>query len=115
MDAAPNEVKVVDGGYKVGDTTLMVNAARNVVTVTVNDEEQTTITGLMAGMNPMHTVPAAPGVEGVDGDPDGDPVAAYVAPMVGTAESTFSIGKTIDSAVDTARLMIVTAYAAPRR
>ena len=50
------------------------------------------------------------GVEGVAGEPTAA-TNPYVAPVAGAAGNTFSIGKTVDSADDLARLMIVTSYA----
>ena len=104
VDAALNEVKVVEGGYKVGDTTLMVDAARNVVTVTVNDEEQTMITGKLADLGFMHPDDA---FTGLLADPDADPPVAY---RQAVAARIVNIGVDVDSADDTARLRLITHY-----
>ena len=111
VDAAGNEVKVVEGGYQIGDTTVMVDAAGNVVTVTVNGEAQTTITGLMEDVNPEHTARMVGGVPFDARDGDADTPVADVQYVQAVAARTFDIGKTIDSANDMARLMLVTHYA----
>ena len=111
VDAAANEVKVVDGGHQVGDTAIMTAAKASSVT----DDDQTTITGLMKDDNPDHMAAMVDGVAGAEPNPDATPTPlAYVAPTAAVAVRTFDIGKVIDSADDIARLMLVTSYAGSR-
>ena len=101
---AVNEVKVVDGGHQLGDTTIMTDVGANVVTV----NDQTTRTGLLAnGMQPKHTVDMV-GEQDFEANTAPDADTAY---RQAVAARTFDIGKVIDSSDDTARLMLVTHYA----
>ena len=54
---------------------------------------------------------ATPVVAGMSADLLVDPVEKFVAPVAGAAERTLTIGKLVDSADDTARLLIITQYA----
>ena len=95
--------------YTVGGTTI--NAAAAAHRVTEND--QTTITGLIMTMNPMATGPGVLADDAQAGavddpDTDGDQSVNHVHQV---AARTFAVGKVIDSADDTARLMLVTHYA----
>ena len=105
-DAAA-ELKIVGTVKTVGDTTIDAAASSSVVTT----DGETVDTGLQSNdLHPDTTVMASGGVMGVDGDPTAD-TNPYVAPVAGAMGNTFSIGKTVDSADDLARLMIVTSYA----
>ena len=101
--AAAKEVFVIKGGYKVGDTAIMTDAGE--ITRTVNDE--TTITGLLEDETPTVMVDAVVGV----------PFDANVAPEADVAyvqavgAGTVDIGKVVDSPDDSARLLLITAYA----
>ena len=92
--------------YSVGGTTI--NAAAGAHTETVNDQK--TVTGLMEGMNPMHAGAFVRGVTGAVDDDQTLDVDEAAAPMASVARMDLTIGKTIDSADDTARLMLVTYY-----
>ena len=108
--AAAKEVFVIEGGHEVGDTTIMTDAGTTTKTV----DDKTTVTGLLAmSERPMHTVPmtaGAPAMNRVLANQDGEGAVAYKGPTAGVAVTTFAIGKTVDSADDLARLMIVTHY-----
>ena len=94
----------IDGTMKsVGDTTIDATAGASSIII----DGQATVTGLLESMNPEQTVAA---VAGVDFVANTDP-AADVAYVQAVAERTFDIGKVVDSADDTARLMLVTQYA----
>ena len=104
MDAANAEL-MIDGTVKsVGGTSLDAEAGSSVVIT----DGQTVTTGLLAkDMQPSHTVELLPGVPFVAREAP----AADDAYVQAVAARTFDIGKLVDSADDTARLMIVTHYA----
>ena len=112
-DAADVELMIDVTVKSVGDTTIDAEASRSVVTAGEGAKAQVTDTGLQAkGDQPMTTGVATAGKEAVDKSAPGvTPVVAYVAPVVSAAQRPFPIGKLVDSADDTARLMIVTHYA----
>ena len=101
---AANELKI-DGTVKsVGDLSIDADAGG---TTKTTDDGQTAITGLLAeGMQPMHLFAAVPG----------QPFVVGTAPTLDTpykqavAERSLTIGKTLDSPDDMARLMLVTSY-----
>ena len=62
-------------------------------------------------MQPTTTAEGSEAVEGLNGNPDEDPVVKYRAPVAAANDRMFPIGKLVDSADDMARLMIVTQYA----
>ncbi len=106
MDAAGNELMIVDTAKTVGGTSLDAMAGSSVVTTDGNTVE----TGLLPkGDQPMDTVIASEGVPGAVGTEE-DP-SLFKATTAGAAERKFPIGKLVDSADDMARLMIVTQYA----
>ena len=121
LAAAENEVFVVEGGHKVGDTTIMTGAARHSVT----DDGQTMITGKQADIEKMNVgempgAAAVAGVMAVEAQPDANPpvdevvgvmAVAYVQAVEGRP---VNIGTERDSVDDTARLRLVTAYAGSR-
>ena len=109
--AAMAELMIVGTVKTVGGTDLDAEAGSTVVTVGEGDDAQTTRTGLLEGMAPMTTGEGADtGVRGVQDDPATDDNEA-VKHVQRVADREFAIGKVVDSADDTARLMIVTKYA----
>ena len=111
-DAAnDDELMIVDAVKSVGGTSLDAEAGANVLTTGEGDDAQTTRTGEIKGMAPMTTGDGADtGVAGEQDNPatDADDAVKHVQQV---ADRTFAIGKVVDSADDTARLMIVTQYA----
>ena len=112
--AAMAELMIVGTVKTVGGTDLKADAGSSVVVTGEDEDAQTVRTGLIKSMNPMTTAEGSEAVPGVNGDPESDPVAKYVAPVAAADDRTFSIGKLVDSADDMARLMIVTQYAGSR-
>ena len=113
-DAADAELMIVDTVKTVGDTSIDAAASRSVVTTGEGESAQVEDTGLQKkGDQPMTDGPATAGKAAVaKSEPGADLAVAYVAPVVNAAErSMLTIGKKVDSADDTARLMIVTQYA----
>ena len=109
--AAMAELEIVGTVKTVGDTSIDAAASRSVETTGEGDSQQVSDTGLqLKGNQPIHTAPASPGVEGMAGNTDATP-NPYVAPVAGAEVRMFPIGKLVDSADDTARLMIVSQYA----
>ena len=112
MDAAGNELIIVDTVKTVGGTSIDATAPASEVTAGVGDDAQTTRTGLLGEtVQPMTMGDGAnAGVAGMQDDPDtdADEAVKHVQPVT---VRTFPIGKLVDSADDTARLMIVTQYA----
>ena len=103
--AAMAELMIVGTVKTVGGTDLDAEAGSSEVITDGN----TVRTGLMAkGYQPMHTAADTVGVTGVAAEPDAD--VKYVAPVAVATGGAFPIGKLVDSADDTARLMIVTQY-----
>ena len=105
-EAAMAELMISGKDKSVGGSKL--NADDGALEVTTNDK--TVATGRMKAMDAMGTVGTEPGVSGIPGNPNID-MDPYVAPMAGAEGRTFTIGKTIDSSDDMARLMLVTSYA----
>ena len=113
-EAADAELMIVGTVKSVGDTTTIDAAAsRSVETAGEGATAQVTDTGLQAeGEQPMATGSATDGKMPVNKSGPGQDPVAYVAPVVNAAMRPIpAIGKTVDSADDTARLMIVTHYA----
>ena len=109
--AAMEELMIVGTVKTVGGTDLDADAGSTVVTVGEGNDAQTTRTGLIEGMAPMTTGDGADtGVAGVQDDPD-IPGSQAIKHVQMVADRTFAIGKVVDSADDTARLMIVIKYA----
>ena len=111
--AAMVELKIVGTVKTVGGTDIDAGAGSTVVTVGEGNDAQTTRTGLLEGMAPETTgdgVDADDAVTGVQDDPNAEGNQA-VKHVQAVADRTFPIGKVVDSADDTARLMIVTKYA----
>ena len=112
-DAADVELMIDVTVKSVGDTTIDAAADRSVVTDGEGATAQVTDTGLQAKDDlPKATGSATDGKTPKSKSGPGDPPVAYVAPVVNAAMRPIpAIGKTVDSADDTARLMIVTHYA----
>ena len=111
MDAAEGELMIVDTVKSVGSTEIDAGAARSVVTVGEGADAQITDTGLqMKTSFPMTMGAQTAGQVTVAGDPDATP-DPYKSPVANAAGRTFTIGKLVDSADDSARLLIVTEYA----
>ena len=107
MDGAEGELTIDDTVKGVGGTSIDANAPNQVVTTTVGGKTSTADTGLQGKL-----------IEETTGGMGGRSYAAAVSG--GAAEMTYrqavaardvTIGKTVDSADDTARLAIVTSYA----
>ena len=111
MAAAMAELMIVDTVKTVGGTSIDATAGSSTVTVGEGNDAQTTRTGLIESMAPKTMGDGADdGVAGVQDDPDIDGNQA-VKHVQQVADREFAIGKVVDSADDTARLMIVTKYA----
>ena len=116
MDAAGGELMIVDTVKTVGGTSLDATAGSSVVTTGVGDDRRTVTTGLIEAMNPDTMGAAVTGqayVVAVAVDNADTPADETVATPYRQAAAArmFDIGKVVDSADDTARLMIVTHYA----
>ena len=110
-DAADAELLIVGTVKSVGDKTIDAAAPRSVVTTGEGATEQVEDTGLQPeAMQPTTVGSATPGRTVVPGNAKADP-DPYKSPVVNAAARTFGIGKLVDSADDTARLMIITQYA----
>ena len=110
-DAADAELLIDVTVKSVGDKTIDAAADRSVVTTGEGATEQVTDTGLQPeAMQPTTVGSATPGRTVVPGNVKADP-DPYKSPMVNADSRTFGIGKLVDSADDTARLMIITQYA----
>ena len=94
----------------MGDTSADTTAGA--LTVTVNDES--TITGRMKSMDPMQNVVQviAAAFDNSNTANDANPDTAY---RQAVAARDLTIGSTLDSADDKARLMLVTKYAGTKR
>ena len=109
--AAMAELMIVGTVKAVGGTDLDAEAGSTVVTVGEGNDAQTTRTGLIEDMAPKTTGEGEDTpVTGVQDDPDTTGSQA-VKHAQAVADREFAIGKVVDSADDTARLMIVTKYA----
>ena len=96
--AAAKEVFVIEGGHEVGDTTIMTDAG---TTTTVDDK--TTVTGLLKDETPMVAVDMVAR--------EAFAPAADVAYVQAVGAGMVDIGKVIDSPDDSARLLLIAAYA----
>ena len=106
QSAAAMELMIDGMSYSVGGTSVMSDADSRSVT----DDDQTTITGLIEAQNPMTTTADVAGVDGAADKEDEDrPITT--AHMQAVAGRTLTIGKTLDSSDDMARLRLVTDYA----
>ena len=110
MTASESELMIDGKDKSVGAT--MVNADDGTNSVTVNDK--TTITGRLNtegdNKDPMHSVEAVTGVPFDANDGDANPPVADVEYVQAVAASSPTIGRTLDTRDDKARLMLVTSY-----
>ena len=109
--SAAGELKIAGTVKSVGDTTLDATAGASTVTTGEDDDARTVRTGELKTLAPMTTGAAVTGVpyeRDNDNTADGDQTTAYVQD---SAARPLTIGKVVDSADDTARLMIITKYA----
>ena len=108
LAAAKVEVFVDGDGHRVGETTIVAGAQEKTVVVDDQTTIKTTTTGKQADIkNLVGAIPPNPPAAAADGVPR----EAYVQAVLG---GRVNIGTTTDSADDTARLMLVTAYAGSR-
>lgn len=106
-EAVTTELFIDSTMKSVGGSTVDATAKMSSVTI----DGQTTITGLIESMNPMHSAGGVGGVEFVAGDATATPAVADVEYVQAVAARNLTIGKTLDSSDDMARLMLVTHYA----
>ncbi len=106
-DVAKTELMIDGKDKSVGESSLNADAG---MLTTTNDDDSKTITGRLDGMDPMNTVAAKDGQAGAQDNPNTDADEAET-PMAAVATMDVSIGRTLDSSDDTARLMLVTHYA----
>ena len=108
IEAAGMEL-MIDGKMKsVGDS--MLHAGDGMLTVT-DDDDAKTITGRMMSMDPMNMVAAKDAVDGAQDNPNTMTMDEAVTPMAAVEAKSVTIGRTLDSRDDMARLMLVTHYA----
>lgn len=101
---------MIDGKDKsVGAS--MLNAGDGELTVTSDDGEMTTITGRMMSMDPMNMIPAKVAVDGAQDNEATDATDEAVTGMAAVAARSVTIGRTLDSRDDMARLLLVTHHA----
>ena len=106
-DAAA-ELKIAATVKSVGDTMIDAAASSSVVTT----DGTTVDTGLQDNeLLPKQMVTTPPGMDAVEPDSTQTPAVRYMGPTAGVAATELTLGKTVDSADDMARLMIVTQYA----
>ena len=105
---AAMELMIDDKMKSVGDSTL--HAGDGMLTVTDDDGKQT-ITGRMMSMDPMNMVAAKVAVDGAQDNPNTETMDEAVTPMAAVEAKSVTIGRTLDSRDDMARLMLVTHYA----
>ena len=110
MDAAGAEL-LIDGTVKtVVDTSIDATAPNQVITTTTGGKTSTDDTGFQADLEEEETG-AVTGRAYVAADPDASPPAAEMTYRQTVAARDVTIGKTVDSEDDTARLAIITSYA----
>ena len=106
-DAAKMELMISGKAKNVGES--MLNAGDGMLTTTDDDGKTTAITGRQDG-DPMNTVVAKVGQAGAQDNPNTNADEAKT-PMAAVAAMDVTIGRTLDSRDDMARLMLVTHYA----
>ena len=110
MDAVDGELKI-DGTMKsVGDTTIDAKAPNQVITTTTGGKTSEADTGFQVDLEEEMTG-AATGRAYAAAAPEADPPTAEVTYSQQVAARDVTIGMTVDSADDTARLAIITSYA----
>ena len=106
---------MIDGTVKsVGDITVNAAAAASTVTSGTGANRKVAETGLIQGAGPNMTGAQTLGRAAVDEVPD-PTVTAYKSPVANAEMRPLTIGKTVDSDDDAARLRIVTKFAALSR
>ena len=110
---AANDLLMIDDTDKmVGETTIDAMAGSSTVTTGTGETEQTVETGEIKSLAPTTTgTGVTDAVTGVQDNPLTLDVNEAIAHKQQVANRTFPIGKVVDSADDTARLMIITQYA----
>ena len=104
---AAMELMIVGKDKNVGESMLNDGAG---MTTDTDDDDNKTITGRLDGMDPMHMM--AENREAAYGEQDNPNTATDEArtPMVAVEARSVTIGRTLDSSDDMARLMLVTHY-----
>ena len=111
VDAAGNNLMIVDTVKSVGDTIVDAEAPASTVASGTGADRETEITGLIEDAGPSTMGPLTRGQVTMPEDADTDAIE-YKAPVANAAaRPSLTIGKTVDSDDDTARLRIVTKYA----
>ena len=109
-NAAVAELMIVGTVKSVGDTTIDAEAPASTVASGTGADRETEITGLIESAGPSTMGPQTLGRATVAENADTDAIE-YKAPVADAATRPLTIGKTVDSDDDTARLRIVTKYA----
>ena len=116
-EAAAMAELMIDGKDKnVGGTSVNADAASSVVTTAIGTASQTVATGRLTAANDpkregFGQVDGAPFVPAVAATADNTAASAAVAYKQGVAARNLTIGRTLDTSDDMARLMLVTHYA----
>ena len=110
VTATMAELMIVGTVKTVGGTSIDADAGSSLVTTGEGAAEQTVHTGLIKSMNPKTTGDATDAAMGVE-EIEATPAVELKAPVAGAVARTFPIGKVVDSADDTARLLIINQYA----
>ena len=108
MDAVDGELMIVETEKRVGDTTIDATAPNQVITTTTGGKTSVADTGLQGELEEEMTG-AATGRAFAAGD--ADPPTDDTPYRQAVAARDITIGKTVDSDDDTARLAIITSYA----
>ena len=112
--SAAGELKIAGTVKSVGGTTLDATAGASIVTTGDGTTEQSVVTGEIKDMAPMTTVDMVAGVQAVLDNTDA-PGTITTAHTQAVAARDLTLGKVVDSADDTARLMIITKYAGSKK
>ena len=110
VDAAGNNLMIVDTVKSVGDTSVDAEAPASTVASGTGADRETEITGLIDDAGPSTMGPQTLGQATVPEDATEDGIQ-YKAPVANADARPLTIGKTVDSDDDAARLTIVTKYA----
>ena len=108
--AAMEELMIVDTVKSVGGTTIDAEAPNKAITTVVSGKSTTADTGLQADLEEEATGDVT-GRPYAAADPDASPPTAEMTYRQAVAARDVTIGKTVDSDDDTARLAIITSYA----
>ena len=110
-ETAANAELMIDGTVKsVGDITVNAAAAASTVASGAGANLKTAVTGLIKGVGPTTPGPETLGRAAVPEIPD-NTETEYMSPLADAAMRPLTIGKTVDSDDDAARLRIVTKFA----